>query len=488
MVEQRKLSTNDDYVTLFPTVSDAEFQLLKDSIKKERRLLMPVTINQDNVILDGHHRLRACHELGIPASYETKHFEGRPIDELEFVLSVNLRRRHLDEFQKSEVALKASAIAERAVRHEYTSAEAQAAVNKRYKQMPPEPEDPDAEEAEEFEDDDEDVEEVDDDNVQVPLLNQSQDTMSSNTEADDIPEWAKTDDARAKHFGVSVATMARTRVILEDGTKDQIEAVRGSSSSSNGKKGKAGVRTMYEKIQNNKVKGRLQAGGHSKGMHEKAKPKKHDNIHLINKDFRLVTIKDIPNESVDCVLALDFPEPQQKEDEWGRIHGQLMESATEWLKDGGILVMHVTKPYIPRVLCDRPPMLQYHDILCGADGANLLGGQNKPSTQYLTPFWRPYIVYVKGVRDIKPLFPDNPGIDVIASNPEDTKMTIVDYVARFVRKFSQSGATILDPFMGQTKGVVGEAVLDCGGDRHYIGLERDDTMFLTVLDRLESVE
>lgn len=43
---------------------------LKQSIK-EWDLLMPIIVNQDNVVLDGYHRLKACKELGIPITYST---------------------------------------------------------------------------------------------------------------------------------------------------------------------------------------------------------------------------------------------------------------------------------------------------------------------------------------------------------------------------------------------------------------------------------
>jgi ParB-like chromosome segregation protein Spo0J len=65
---------------------------------------MPIVLNQDNVILYGHHRLRACKELGIPISYSKKDFTGKPLEELKYVVSVNLHRRHLDEFQLVEIA------------------------------------------------------------------------------------------------------------------------------------------------------------------------------------------------------------------------------------------------------------------------------------------------------------------------------------------------------------------------------------------------
>jgi uncharacterized protein (DUF1015 family) len=68
--------------------------------------LFPIIIDQNNVVLDGHHRLRACKELGISISYETRDFTDKPLEELKFVVSSNLNRRHLDEFQKAHVAIK----------------------------------------------------------------------------------------------------------------------------------------------------------------------------------------------------------------------------------------------------------------------------------------------------------------------------------------------------------------------------------------------
>ena len=38
--------------------------------------------------------------------FNTREFTGRPLDELKFVVSANLTRRHLDEFQKVEIAIR----------------------------------------------------------------------------------------------------------------------------------------------------------------------------------------------------------------------------------------------------------------------------------------------------------------------------------------------------------------------------------------------
>jgi hypothetical protein len=91
----------------------------------------------------------------------------------------------------------------------------------------------------------------------MPLLGSSRDEASSNTVqqvvADQNPDaapWAATNETLASYVGESLATMSRVETILKDGTEAQITALR---SSGGGKKG--GVRTIYEKVQTEKLKG-----------------------------------------------------------------------------------------------------------------------------------------------------------------------------------------------------------------------------------------
>jgi ParB-like chromosome segregation protein Spo0J len=77
---ETKVYTKEEYVTLIPPVSVADFERLKKSIQDEGGLLMPIILNQDNIVLDGHHRLRACKELGLAVTYITKDFTGKPLE------------------------------------------------------------------------------------------------------------------------------------------------------------------------------------------------------------------------------------------------------------------------------------------------------------------------------------------------------------------------------------------------------------------------
>lgn len=85
---------------LFPMLPDSEIAELAEDIR-QRGQEQPVWI-LDGRILDGRNRAEACHRLEIDPW--TDEYKGN--DPLGFVLSLNLRRRHLTESQRAMVAAK----------------------------------------------------------------------------------------------------------------------------------------------------------------------------------------------------------------------------------------------------------------------------------------------------------------------------------------------------------------------------------------------
>src|SRR5262249_37340071 len=105
----------------FPMLSDAELKELADDIKAlgQRELITVMyapddTYGRDPIVLDGRNRLAACKLAGVePKTYEVDHVVGgrllrgnEHVDPIAFVISANLRRRHLDESQRAMVAAK----------------------------------------------------------------------------------------------------------------------------------------------------------------------------------------------------------------------------------------------------------------------------------------------------------------------------------------------------------------------------------------------
>jgi ParB-like nuclease domain len=102
------ITINQEYANLVPPLSAEEYEGLKQSIK-QNGLWIPITVNNQGVILDGHHRFKACQELGIEPKTMTKDFADK-LHEQMFVIDSNLRRRHLNNFQRTELALKSKSI------------------------------------------------------------------------------------------------------------------------------------------------------------------------------------------------------------------------------------------------------------------------------------------------------------------------------------------------------------------------------------------
>lgn len=99
------MTTQDAPYQLLPDLSPEEFHALKEDIRV-RGILVAVEFDENGAILDGHHRLRAYQELidedvDVPM-YDQKvvQFESEEAKK-DYVLSINLKRRHLTSEQKA---------------------------------------------------------------------------------------------------------------------------------------------------------------------------------------------------------------------------------------------------------------------------------------------------------------------------------------------------------------------------------------------------
>lgn len=104
-----EIKVNQEYTSLVPQLSAEEYESLKQSIK-ENGLYVPIIVNQDGVILDGHHRYKICQELGIKEPKTIVQEFKEKLDEQLFVIDCNLKRRQLNNFQRTELALKSKSI------------------------------------------------------------------------------------------------------------------------------------------------------------------------------------------------------------------------------------------------------------------------------------------------------------------------------------------------------------------------------------------
>ena len=98
-----EIRINNKYASLVPELTREEYESLKESIK-QNGLWVPLIVNQDGVLLDGHHRYKVCQELGIKPHYIVKEFKGEFYEKL-FVIDCNIKRRQLNNFQ-SQISIK----------------------------------------------------------------------------------------------------------------------------------------------------------------------------------------------------------------------------------------------------------------------------------------------------------------------------------------------------------------------------------------------
>jgi ParB-like chromosome segregation protein Spo0J len=86
---------------LFPELAADEYEALKADIA-ERGVLVPVEYDEDGAVLDGHHRVRACTELGLKQWPRVVRAGMSDVEKRRHVRSLNLNRRHLSQAQKRE--------------------------------------------------------------------------------------------------------------------------------------------------------------------------------------------------------------------------------------------------------------------------------------------------------------------------------------------------------------------------------------------------
>lgn len=93
---------------LFPVMSDTEYADLVADIR-EHGLREPIWVHRDGRIIDGRNRYRACVEAGTTAACRT--YGGADGGLLDFVVSLNLKRRHLNESQRAMVSARIETLA-----------------------------------------------------------------------------------------------------------------------------------------------------------------------------------------------------------------------------------------------------------------------------------------------------------------------------------------------------------------------------------------
>lgn len=83
---------------VMPPLSSEEYQELYESIKTEG-VLEPIHVDEEGVVIDGHHRSKIASELGVPCPVIT-HDDLNESQKRSLAFTLNLKRRHLNREQR----------------------------------------------------------------------------------------------------------------------------------------------------------------------------------------------------------------------------------------------------------------------------------------------------------------------------------------------------------------------------------------------------
>lgn len=88
---------------VMPPLSTDEYQELYESIKSEG-VLEPIHVDEEGVVIDGHHRSKIASELGVPCPVIT-HDDLSESKKRSLAFTLNLKRRHLNREQRRALGL-----------------------------------------------------------------------------------------------------------------------------------------------------------------------------------------------------------------------------------------------------------------------------------------------------------------------------------------------------------------------------------------------
>uniref|UniRef100_A0A6M3LM77 site-specific DNA-methyltransferase (cytosine-N(4)-specific) n=1 Tax=viral metagenome TaxID=1070528 RepID=A0A6M3LM77_9ZZZZ len=98
-----------EVASIFPLMMGEPFQELVDAIRRDGQQV-PIFLHTDGRIIDGRNRYRACVELGIEPKVTRYTGMGGTQALVDFVVNLNIQRRHLDASSRAAAAAKADAV------------------------------------------------------------------------------------------------------------------------------------------------------------------------------------------------------------------------------------------------------------------------------------------------------------------------------------------------------------------------------------------
>jgi DNA modification methylase/ParB-like chromosome segregation protein Spo0J len=417
-----------EYEQLVPPLSSIEYTNLKQSIKKNNGNTIPIIVNKEGTILDGNNRFKACLELGLKPRIEIQKFSD-PILEKEFIITINLNRRHLNQFQISELGYKLEEI------------EKQKAKIRQLKH----------------------------------LKNVRYDPYTSSLASNDADEGSgKVSKIIANKIGQSASTYERNKKIIEEGNEEQKNKLRENKESTN---------KIYNEIVKAKKKEELLKNSKI-SLPDNNNSSNNYNSNTFYKLFLGDFIEkgqEISNDSIDLI----FTDPPYAT-EYLHIYSELAALANRILKPGGSLVTYIGQHNLYEILdiFTSNNLRYWWQIAVKHTGATKAFHQRK-----VFVLWKPLLWLVKGdnLSTSYPITALNDYLyDYVESTPTEKllhpwEQSTIE-AEHIIKKLTIENQIVLDPLMGS--GTTGIAALNLR--RKFIGIEKDTEKFKIAEARLAS--
>ncbi len=430
------IKINTEYSKLVNQLSNLEYKLLKESISK-KGLHLPIIVNQDNVIIDGHNRYNICKELNIEPRFEAKRFDD-PLDEKEFVIEINAQRRQLNDFQKAELAYELEKIEKERARQRQSEA------GKLYGKG---------------------------------LTNNNNSIVPNGTNLSQ-EEKGKTAEIVSEKVGMSsTRNYYRAKTIIEKAPEEVKEKLRHTNTTT--------ISKECEKIQRDRKRQELLS--QLNNIQSDKKNFENNNCKLIYGDF-IEQSQEIPDSSIDLI----FTDPPYGK-EYLPLYEELAKLAVRVLKPGGSLVFLVGHIIMDKVIniFNEFSSVDYTDTglkFWWPIAVKHSGNHTKIHPRHVFAEWKPMLWYVKGEKGPNDMAVSNTMSDFIESIPptkilhEWEQSTVeAEYI---IKNLTLENQIVLDPMMGT--GTTGLATRNLR--RKFIGIEKNLETFEIASQRIKKEE
>lgn len=404
---------------LFPLIEGDDFSQLVDSIRATG-LEHPLVLSPDGMLLDGRNRLRACTQAGVAPRFTV--YDGDDITD--YVVRVNIQRRHLTTGQKAFIATELLPHYEQEARRRMADAGRSSAPGQ-------------------------------------PAAKGVADLPTLSTGGRDVEQQfpARSRDSAAKAVGTSGKAVAQAKRVATH-APDLADKVRS---------GEMALDTA-EKQAARRQKEQAEQGARKIKLSNVTADAEGERWRLLAGDFR-ERLAELGTGTVDMIIT-DPPYPA----EFLHLYDDLAFHAERVLKPQGLLLSLTGKIFLPDVMAKLGKQLTYGWCYCQP----LPGANSRIMARHVAQTWKPWLAYSNGT------WPSGM-IDWHGDTTDPSVMSKTyrweqgaepaDYL---IAALSPPGAVILDPFTGT--GTYGMSALRQG--RTFIGCEADEDRFTAAAERL----